>query len=93
VIIDVRDLKKNYGEVHALRGVSFSVKEGSLFSFLGTNGAGKSTTISILTTLMGKTSGNAAIGGFDHMRQVMTYNGNREQEFRRLKQEWVVCGY
>ena len=45
--------------------ISFSVREGSLFSFLGTNGAGKSTTINILTTLLAKTSGSAAVGGFD----------------------------
>ena len=65
MIIEVQDLKKTYGDVNALRGVSFSVREGSLFSFLGTNGAGKSTTISILTTLLGKSSGRALVGGYD----------------------------
>ena len=64
-MIEVNNLKKNYGEIEALLGISFSVKEGSLFSFLGTNGAGKSTTISILTTLLAKTSGEAKVNGFD----------------------------
>jgi len=65
MIIQVEDLHKNYGNVKAVNGVSFAVREGSLFSFLGTNGAGKSTTINILTTLLPKTSGTAAVGGFD----------------------------
>ena len=65
MIIEVNNLKKNYGEINALRGISFSVKEGSLFSFLGTNGAGKSTTIGILTTLLGKSEGAAIIDGYD----------------------------
>jgi len=65
MIIEVENLKKNYEDVIALRGVTFSVREGSLFSFLGTNGAGKSTTISILTTLLGKSSGKALVGGYD----------------------------
>jgi len=65
LIIQVENLHKNYGDVEAVKGISFSVREGSLFSFLGTNGAGKSTTIGILTTLLAKTKGRAEIGGLD----------------------------
>jgi len=65
LIIQVDNLSKAYGNVKAVKGISFAVREGSLFSFLGTNGAGKSTTINILTTLLAKTSGKAAVGGFD----------------------------
>jgi len=65
MIINVENLQKNYGDVHAVRGISFSVKEGSLFSFLGVNGAGKSTTIGILTTLLSKNSGKVEIGGLN----------------------------
>jgi multidrug/hemolysin transport system ATP-binding protein len=65
MIIKVENLKKSYDSVHAVRGIDFSVGEGMLFSFLGVNGAGKSTTINILTTLLGKTSGQVEIGGFD----------------------------
>jgi multidrug/hemolysin transport system ATP-binding protein len=64
-ICEVKDLKKFYGEVKAVDGISFGVSEGSLFSFLGTNGAGKSTTINILTTLLKKDSGQVIIGGVD----------------------------
>jgi multidrug/hemolysin transport system ATP-binding protein len=61
MIISVENLRKNYGEIEAVKNISFSVNEGALFSFLGTNGAGKSTTINVLTTLMKKTSGNVII--------------------------------
>ena len=64
-MIQVKELSKNYGNVKAVQSISFSVKEGNLFSFLGTNGAGKSTTINILTTLLAKTSGDATVGGYD----------------------------
>jgi len=65
LLIEVYDLVKFFGDVAAVKGINFAVKEGSLFSFLGTNGAGKSTTINILTTLMDQTSGTAVVGGYD----------------------------
>ena len=68
-MVQVENLKKNYGTIEAVKGISFSVKEGNLFSFLGTNGAGKSTTINVLTTLLAKTSGQATVGGFDIDRE------------------------
>jgi multidrug/hemolysin transport system ATP-binding protein len=64
-IIEVSNLTKTYHTQHAVKGISFSVKEGSLFAFLGTNGAGKSTTIEILCTLLQKSSGQVIINGFD----------------------------
>ncbi len=64
-MIQVENLWKSYGPVNAVNGVSFAVREGQLFSFLGTNGAGKSTTINVLTTLLKKTSGKALVGGYD----------------------------
>jgi len=65
MLIEVKNLVKSYGEVKAVKGIDFTVEEGSLFSFLGTNGAGKSTTINILTTLLKQTSGTATINGYD----------------------------
>lgn len=62
-ILMVEDLRKSYGPVEAVKGVSFSVEEGSLFSFLGPNGAGKSTTISMLSTALAPDGGKAAICG------------------------------
>ena len=65
-IIQVEDLVKIYpGGTKAVDNVTFSVKEGEFFGFLGPNGAGKSTTMKILGTLLGQTSGKAAVGGYD----------------------------
>jgi len=68
-MVKVNNLSKNYANVKAVRDISFNVGEGDLFSFLGTNGAGKSSTINILTTLLAKTSGEATVGGFDIDRE------------------------
>ena len=64
-IIEVKNLVKNYKDVHAVNDISFTVEEGSFFAFLGINGAGKSTTINILCTVLEKTSGDVKIGGYD----------------------------
>ncbi|WP_431027210.1 ATP-binding cassette domain-containing protein [Lysinibacillus sp. LZ02] len=61
--IEVNNLRKKYGNHEAVKGISFSVKKGALFAFLGTNGAGKSTTIEILCTLTQKTAGEVTIAG------------------------------
>ncbi len=63
--IAVTDLVKTYGEVRAVRGVSFEVAAGEVFGFLGPNGAGKSTTINMLCTLAKPTSGRASVAGHD----------------------------
>lgn len=68
-IIEVQSLVKKYKDVCAVRDISFSVEEGSFFSFLGVNGAGKSTTINILCTVLEKTSGCVKIGGYDLDKQ------------------------
>ena len=63
--IDVHDLARRFGDIEAVRGVSFAVRAGETFGFLGPNGAGKSTTISMLCTLLVPTSGRALVAGFD----------------------------
>ena len=62
-ILEVHNLVKNYGDFQAVKGISFSIKEGEIFSLLGPNGAGKTTTISMLSTLYTPTSGDATIAG------------------------------
>ena len=64
-IIEVKDLTKKYKEHTAVDGITFEVEEGELFAFLGENGAGKSTTINMLTTVLEKTSGRAIIAGHE----------------------------
>jgi ABC-2 type transport system ATP-binding protein len=67
--IVVDDLRKGYGDVQALDGVSFSVREGEVFGLLGPNGAGKSTTVRTLVTLTQPDSGSATVAGYDVRRQ------------------------
>ncbi|MEP6676312.1 MAG: ABC transporter ATP-binding protein [Ferruginibacter sp.] len=65
IIISVKDLKKNYGNFEAVKGISFDVYEGEIFGLLGPNGAGKSTTLEIIETLREKTSGAVIVDGID----------------------------
>lgn len=64
-IIKIDNLCKSFGEVKAVQDLSFSVKEGELFAFLGVNGAGKSTTINIMCGQLSKDSGTVEINGAD----------------------------
>jgi ABC-2 type transport system ATP-binding protein len=67
--VQVSDLVKRYGDLEAVRGISFEVRPGETFGFLGPNGAGKSTTIKILCTLADPTSGSARVAGHDVKRE------------------------
>src|SRR3954469_17468649 len=67
-MISVRGLVKNFGDIQAVRDVSFSVHEGEIFAFLGPNGAGKTTTIKMLTTLLRPTGGAVELDGLDPVR-------------------------
>jgi ABC-2 type transport system ATP-binding protein len=62
-IIQVKNLKKQFGDFVAVNDISFEVKTGEIFAFLGPNGAGKSTTIKMLTTLLKPTSGSIELNG------------------------------
>lgn len=64
-IIEIKNLNKSYGDVKAVDGISFNVREGSLFAFLGLNGAGKSTTINMICSILKKDSGQIIIDGLD----------------------------
>jgi ABC-2 type transport system ATP-binding protein len=64
-VIVVEELRKRYGEVQALDGVSFEVREGEVFGLLGPNGAGKSTTVRVLVTLTHADEGRASVAGHD----------------------------
>ena len=68
-MIDVSGLKKSYKANNVLKDVSFTVRKGSVFALLGSNGAGKTTVVKILSTLMKPDGGKATINGFDVVRQ------------------------
>ncbi|QNA91347.1 MULTISPECIES: ABC transporter ATP-binding protein [unclassified Microbacterium] len=63
--ISVRGIEKSYKDLHVLRGVDFEVEKGSIFALLGSNGAGKTTMVRILSTLLKSDSGTATVQGID----------------------------
>ena len=63
--IRVEGLQKSYQDLHVLRGVDFEVPRGSIFALLGSNGAGKTTVVRILSTLLRADAGTASVNGFD----------------------------
>lgn len=79
--IQVKGLQKSYKQLHVLKGVDFEVEQGSIFALLGSNGAGKTTIVRILTTLLKQDSGAATVNGFDvtlkpgHVRQSISLTG------------------
>ncbi|MEU4366700.1 ABC transporter ATP-binding protein [Micromonospora chersina] len=68
-VIQVHGLEKSYKELHVLRGVDFDVVRGSIFALLGSNGAGKTTVVRILSTLLKPDAGTARVNGFDVVTQ------------------------
>lgn len=65
MIIEIENLKKSFKEVKAVDDISFKVKEGELFAFLGVNGAGKSTTINVISGTLNKDGGKVTVCGYD----------------------------
>ncbi|MBC3888409.1 ATP-binding cassette domain-containing protein [Acetobacterium paludosum] len=63
--IQVKGLQKSYNQLHVLNSVDFEVEQGSIFALLGSNGAGKTTIVKILTTLLKQDGGTATVNGFD----------------------------
>ncbi|MGM0883386.1 MAG: ABC transporter ATP-binding protein [Bacillota bacterium] len=79
--IEVKGLQKSYNQLQVLKGVDFEVEKGSIFALLGSNGAGKTTIVRILTTLLKQDSGTATLNGFDiaskpdNVRQAISLTG------------------
>jgi ABC-2 type transport system ATP-binding protein len=88
-VVQVDALTKQYGELKAVDGISFSVNEGEVFAFLGPNGAGKTTTVEILECLRPLTGGTARVCGFDvtkdnEVKQIKKQIGVLPQDFNAL---------
>ena len=73
--IQVQGLEKSYKELSVLRGVDFEVARGSIFALLGSNGAGKTTVVKILSTLLKPDAGTAVVDGFDVATQADSVRG------------------
>ncbi|MCW8994792.1 MAG: ATP-binding cassette domain-containing protein, partial [Psychromonas sp.] len=82
--IEVNNLTKTFGKFTAVDNISFNVKKGEIFGFLGANGAGKTTTIRMLCGILTPTSGDAMVGGYSIMKEsskVKTRIGYMSQRF------------
>src|SRR5512145_165560 len=80
-MIDARNLTKTFrdrkrGEIHAAENVSFRVAPGQIYGLLGANGAGNTTTLRMLATLLQPTSGSATVAGFDVVTQSQQVRAN-----------------
>lgn len=99
-IIKVSNLVKNYGSLEAVKNISFTVEEGKFYAFLGENGAGKSTTINILSTLLKKTSGEVIINFNELDKQDnkirkdigVVFQGNMLDGFLTVKENLICRG-
>ena len=76
-LIEVKGLKKSYGDVHAVRGVDLEIAQGEIFSLLGPNGAGKTTTVEILEGFRTRDAGTVSVLGFDPQSR-----GHQSREWR-----------
>jgi len=86
--IIIESLKRNYGKVTAVKGVSYSVSEGEMFGLVGPDGAGKTTTIRMLTGLLRPDSGNAKVLGYD----LLTQQNLIKNEIGYLSQKFSLYG-
>lgn len=75
-VIEINGLHKSFGDVHAVNDLSFKVKQGELFAFLGVNGAGKSTTISMMCGTLIPDNGSIHICGLDALKQIGEITSN-----------------
>ena len=99
-VIDIKDLTRTYGSYTAVDHISFSVPSGQLVGFLGVNGAGKSTTINMMSTLLEPTSGSIEICGSDTKKDSMTvrrktgivYQNNVLDELLTVRENLICRG-
>ncbi|MCF7929927.1 MAG: ABC transporter ATP-binding protein [Acholeplasmataceae bacterium] len=96
-IVRVENLVKSYGDVKAVRDISFSIKRGSLFAFLGPNGAGKSTTINMMTTLLDSDSGKIYLNEqtddvYFRNKIGVVFQGNVLDDFLTVKENLLYRG-
>lgn len=97
IILEVKNLKKNYGVIEAVKDLSFKVERGTVYAFLGPNGAGKSTTINIITTLLEPNSGDVFVNGQtskDYIRRKIgvVFQGNVLDNHLTVKENLLYRG-
>ncbi|PXY30047.1 ABC transporter [Prauserella coralliicola] len=91
--IEVRGLRKSYGDVEVLKGIDLSVERGSLLALLGPNGAGKTTTVRILSTLLEPDGGVARVNGHDVVAQAAAVRGSIGLTGQQTAVDELLTGY
>jgi ABC-2 type transport system ATP-binding protein len=92
-VLSVEGLKKSYGQLEAVKGISFEVKEGEIFALIGPNGAGKTTTLRIVATLLTPSAGKIVLRGNDlrahpeKFRENISYLPEEAGAYRNMKAE------
>jgi len=95
-MINVKNLRKTYGDVVALDDISFEAKKGDVVGFIGPNGAGKTTTLRILSCFIEPDSGSASVGGFDirtqpvEVRRVLGYVSEKCPFYGEMTPRWFL---
>jgi ABC-2 type transport system ATP-binding protein len=95
-MINVKNLRKTYGDVVAVDDVSFEAKKGDVLGFIGPNGAGKTTTLRMLSCFIGPDSGSATVGGFDivaqpvEVRRCMGYVPEKSPFYGEMTPRWFL---
>ena len=92
-VIEARSLTRRFGSLTAVDGLNLTVSKGTLFGLLGTNGAGKSTTIKMLTTLLPPSEGNALVAGFDIVRESREVRRHIGYVAQMLSADGELTGY
>ncbi|MEN2984277.1 MAG: ABC transporter ATP-binding protein [Dictyoglomaceae bacterium] len=91
IILQVENLKKNYGNISALKGISFEVRKGEIFALIGPNGAGKTTTLRIIATLLSPSDGEVFFNGKnikenpDFVRENISYLPEEAGAYKNMK--------
>ncbi|MGA1974886.1 MAG: ATP-binding cassette domain-containing protein [Conexivisphaerales archaeon] len=93
MIVEVEGLRKEFGNLVAVDGVSFSIGEGEVFGLLGPNGAGKTTTLHMLATLLKPSGGTARINGFDVLKQPAKVRKSIGMVFQEPSSDDLLTGY
>ena len=90
-VLSVENLKKSYGQLEAVKGVSFEVGGGEIFALIGPNGAGKTTALRIVATLLTPSAGKVTLGGYDlktqpeKIREIISYLPEEAGAYRNMK--------
>jgi ABC-2 type transport system ATP-binding protein len=93
LIVELQSLRKEFGDLTAVEGASFSISEGEVFGLLGPNGAGKTTTLHMLATLLRPTSGTARVNGYDIVREPAKVRKSIGMVFQEPSSDDLLTGY